>query len=276
MPRNFPVRRQVAGIFRTLVLVTGVCSGQDSLPITNPSSSLEINLPPGVISEGVFIRYRLDEEELGGWILPHPGISSYIISTTHEGLPATRIKAILYAPGCAIQTLDLPVSGSSNQEYSFVCRPLPSVSISGALTRTDWLFGRGVKLQVKYVARWAQSFLGLGDVIVTTIPVGDVTYLSPSGHFRLSVPDFAHDPLAGASDHPGELQIWARDKTGEDIVAQLRPAGPQVLKTRMGGLKIQSEYPSETVFAPCAAKLPHLHDEFGFALRPDARDVCDR
>ena len=147
--------------------------------------------------------------------------------------------------------------------------------MSGALTRTDWLFGREVNLQVKYVARWAQSFLGLGDGIVTTIPVGDVTYLSSSGHFRLLVPDFAHDPLAGALDHPGELRIWARDKTSE-IIAQLRPAGPQVLRTRMGGLKIQSAYPSVTIFAPCAVKLPHFHDEFGFALRPDARDVCDR
>jgi hypothetical protein len=224
----------------------------------------------------VFIRYRLAEEELGGWILPQPGVSSYIIGTTHAGLPATRIKAILYARGCEIQTLDLPVSGSDHQRYLFVCRPLSGMWMSGALTRTDWLFGREVKLQVKYVARWAQSFLGLGDGIVTTIPVGDVTYLSSGGRFRLLLPDFAHDPLAGSPDHPGELQIWARDKTGEDIVAQLSPAGPQVLRTRTGGLRIKSEYPPETIFAPCAVKLPHLHDEFGFALRPDARDVCDR
>ncbi len=119
-------------------------------------------------------------------------------------------RHVPYVPGCAIQTLDLPVSGSDNQRYSFVCHPLSSVWINGALTRTDWLFGREVKLQVKYVARWAQSFLGLADDLLTNIPVGDVTYLSSSGRFRLSVPDFAHDPLAGSPDHAGELQFWAR------------------------------------------------------------------
>jgi len=229
-----------------------------------------------VISESVFVRYLLAGEEFGAWVQPHPGVSSYFITTTHEGRPATRIKALLYAPGCAIQILDLPVSGSNNQQYSFICRPLLSVSIAGALTRSDRLYGREVKLQAKYVARWAQSLLELGDGIVTAIPVGDVAYLSPDGRFRLSVPDLSQDPLAGASDHPGELQIWARDKTSDDIVAQLIPAAPRAIKTRMGGLKIQSEYPSETVFAPCVANPRQLHDATGFALRPGASDSCDR
>jgi len=162
--------RQVDGILGALIFMAGVCSGQNVQPIT-PSRHLEINIPPEVTSEGIFVRYRLSEDELGGWILPRPGVSSYIISTIHEGLPATRIKAILYAPGCAIQTLDLPVSGSDNQRYLFVCRPLSSVWINGALTRTDWLFGREVKLQVKYVARWAQSFLGLDEDLLTTVRV---------------------------------------------------------------------------------------------------------
>jgi hypothetical protein len=103
-----------------------------------------------------------------------------------------------------------------------------------------------------------------------------VTYLSPDGLFRISVPNFSEDPLAGASDHLGELQVWARDKTSEGIVAQLVPGEPQVIKTRMGGLKIQREYPSEIVFAPCAANPPRLRDATGFTLRPGASDACDR
>jgi hypothetical protein len=228
-----------------------------------------------VISESVFGRYLLDGKDFGGWIQPRPGVSSYFISTAHEGRPATRIKAILYAPGCAIQTLDLAVLGS-NQQYSFICRPLPSVWIAGALTRSDRLYGHEVKLQAKYVARWAQSFFGFGDGIITSIPVGGVAYLSADGHFRLSVPNLSQDPLAGAPDHPGELQIWARDKNSDDIVAQLIPLGPHVTKVRMGGLKIQREYFSEIAFAPCAVNPPQLHDTMGFALRPDASDSCDR
>src|ERR1700693_3041660 len=129
------MRRQVDGILGALIFMAGVCSGQNVQPIA-PSRYLEINLPPEVISEGVFVRYRLSEDELGGWILPHPGVSSYIISTTHEGLPATRIKAILYAPGCAIQTLDLPHSGSDTQRYLFVRRPLSCVWRNGVIRWT--------------------------------------------------------------------------------------------------------------------------------------------
>jgi len=102
---------------------------------------------------------------------------------------------------------------------------------------------------------------------------GDVAYLSADGRFRLTIPDLSQDPLAGAPDHPGELQIWAKDKTSEALVAQLVPKGPQ-LKTRMGGLKVQSEYPSEIVFAPCAANHPQVHDRF--AIRADVGDPCGR
>jgi hypothetical protein len=271
------MRHPAAGFFGTLALVPGVCSGQFPQPAASLSHYIEIKLPPWVVSESVFVRYQLGGEELGGWVQPHPGVSSYFISTTHGGRPATRIKALLYAQGCAIETLDLPVSGSSNQQYSFLCRSLSNVEIVGALTRTDRLYGREVKLQTKYVARWAQSFLEFGDGVVPTIPVGDVAaYLSPDGRFRLSVPDFSQDPLAGAPDHAGELQIWARDKTSGDLVAQMIPAGPQAIKTRMGGLKIQSEYPSEIVFAPCAANSPRVRDALGFTLRPGASDSCNR
>ncbi len=221
------MRRLVAASLRTLVLVAGLCLGQIPQLPAGRSHYLEIKLPPEVISESIFIRYLLSGEEFGGWVRPRPGVSSYVLSTTREGRPATRIKALLYAPACAIQTLDLPLSGSNNQQYSFICRPLSSVWIAGALTRTDRLYGREVKPQA-------------------------------------------------APDHAGELQIWARDKSRDDIVAQLIPAGPQVIKARMGGLKILSEYPSETVFAPCAVNPPQLHDAIGFALRPDSFDACDR
>jgi hypothetical protein len=270
------MRYRAAGFLRPLVLAAGVCSGQSPQPATPPSHYIEIKLPRWVNSESVFVRYQLVGENYGGWVQPHPGVSSYFISTTHEGRPVIRIKALLYAQGCAIQTLDLPVSGSNNQAYSFICQPLPSVWIDGALTRMDRLYGRQVKLQAKYVARWAQSFLESGDDIVTTIPVGNVAYPSPDGRFRLSVPDFSQDSLGGGPDHPGELQIWVRDKTSDRLVAQLIPAGPASMKTRMGGLKILSEYPSELLFAPCAANSAPVHDAIGFARRPGSSDLCDR
>jgi len=252
----------------TLIVLT-ICSAQ-AQPLTTPSRYLEIKLPDGVRSEGVFIRYVLDADDFGDWVQPRTGVPSYLIDTNRAGNPATRIRAILYAPGCAIQTLDLSLAGLDSQRYSFRCESLPNVPIVGTLTRTNRLFGHDVRVQAKHVARWAQAFLGVADI--PTIPVGDVAQVASNGSFRLSVPDFSQDPLVGVPDYRGELQIWARDRTSDKVVAQLTPVVNSASKTRMGGLRIQSEYP-EIVFAPCAANPPLMRDAFGFALR---RDPCDR
>jgi len=226
---------------------------------------LEIELSPGILSESIFIRYRLDSDDLGGWVQPRPSVSSYWISTLH----ATRIRALLYAPSCAIQTLDLPLSGSNNQKYSLNCQTLPKVVITGLLTRKELLAGREVNLQARYVARWAQPFFGFDPQLITTVPIGDVVNVSPDGHFKLQIPDFSEDS-------PGEIQIWAREKFSDKIVAQLLPAGPQSIKTRMGGLKIQSDYPAEIVFVPCTEHPNRVQDAFGFTLRSNDADACER
>jgi hypothetical protein len=240
-----------------------------------PAHYIRIDIPRAVSSESVFIRYILAGEELGGWVQPRPGVSSYIIGTTREGQSASGIKAVLYAPGCAIQTLDIPLSNANNPQYSFICQPLGSVWIVGKLIQPERLSGREVQLHARYIARWAQSFLGLPAEIPLTIPLGEVASLSADNSFRISVPDLSRDPLAAAWDHLGELQIWAKDKSNGDDVAQLVPRGSPTFKTRMGGLKIQSDYPPETAFAPCA--LPRrplvLVDREGFSVR-EFSDPC--
>jgi hypothetical protein len=54
----------------------------------------------------------------------------------------------------------------------------------------------------------------------------------------------------------------------QKLVAQLIPWKIEAGETRMGGLKIQSHYPSEIVFTPCATNNARVHDAIGFALRP--------
>jgi hypothetical protein len=266
------MRCPVAKTLGTVVLL-GVCSAQIQPPPTSPSHYFEIKLPDGVASESILVRYVLDSDDFGDWVQSHSGVSSYLIDTTRAGHPATRMRAVLYAPGCAIQTLDLSLVRLDSQHDSFRCESLSNVPIVGTLTRTNRLFGHDVRVQAKYVARWAQAFLGVADI--PTIPVGDVAQVASNGSFRLSVPDFSQDPLAGVPDYPGELQIWATDRTRDKVIAQLTPVVNSASKTRMGGLRIRSEYP-ETVFAPCAANPPLMRDAFGFALRPDASDACDR
>jgi hypothetical protein len=238
------------------------------------SRHIEIRLPPPVPSEGFLVRYVLAGQDLGGWVHAPSGVPSFGISTMFNGRPATGMKAILYAPGCAIQTLDLKFSGPDSSQYSFVCEPVRNVEVRGVLARSDRLWGHAVKLQAKYIARWAQPFLGLDDTPVTSIVVGEMTDLSADGSFRLVVPDFSRDLLRpNKSDAPGEFQIWAKDVSTEAIVAMLVPQHPE--RTRMGGLRVQTEYPAELTFTPCSASSARVHDKLGFAIRPGTYDACD-
>jgi hypothetical protein len=136
------------------------------------------------------------------------------------------------------------------------------------LTRPDRLWRHEVKLEVKYIGRWVEPFLGLGDLLTTSIPVGDATELSADGRFHLLLPYFSQTP-----ERSGEFRIVARDKTNEAIVATLVP--PKSVRTRMGGLVAQKEYPGELIFKPCAASAARAHDRVGFAIRPELRDSCD-
>jgi len=252
------------------LLIAFHCAAQ--VPV--PAHSVEIKVPPEVASERLFVRYALTGQRFGGWVEPSPGLSSYFIDTMIRNRTATRIRAILYAPGCAIQTLDLALDGSSAQ-YSFVCHELKTISIGGSVDR---FFQRPVKLEARYLARWAQRFLGLDDDLITAIPVGDVAELSADGRFRLVLPDLSQDPLAGAPDHAGEVRIYAKDKKSEALVAQLIPTGLPLITTRMGGLRAQSAYPADplftTVFEPCAATPPPVRTREGFLIRSEATNAC--
>ena len=125
-----------------------------------------------------------------------------------------------------------------------------------------------MKLEAKYIPRWAGPFLGLGDTLITSIPVGDVTELSADGRFHLLLPGFFQSP--GRS---GEFRIVATDETKESVVAMLVP--PKSVRTRMGGLVVSKDYPGELIFTPCAASSARVHDHEGFAIRPDISDSCD-
>lgn len=258
-----------------LFLGVSICSAQAPAPAGGATAHVAISLPVGVRSETIFMRYVLDDD-FGGWLQPRAGVSSYFIGATLQGTPAHRFRALIYAPGCMIQTVDLPIVSPAVPHYSFVCQPLQNVTLTGTFIKPDRLDGQEINLQVKYVGRWAQRFLGLGDGIVTDIPLGVTQGASANGAFSLSVPDLSEDSLAGAADHPGEIQFWGRNPASGKIVAQIIPTD-RLLRTRMGGLRIRKQYPDPLEFAPCSA--PHHglqpHDAFGFALRPDPSDPPD-
>lgn len=268
------MKTPMVGFFTRLLLVAGACYCQTQNVPVLPARHVEIRIPPGVKSETLFIRYVLTGEDFGGWVQPVSGVSSYVMSTTRDSGPATGMKAILYAPGCAIQTLDLALNDSINRRYTFICLPLSEVSIEGALVPSSRLYGQEVQLQARYVVRWASAFLGLADRIATNIPVGNVVQLPTDGHFRLVIPDLSQDPLAGSPDRPGELQIWAKDKFSDVLVTQLRPLRPPFIKTQLGGLRVQKDYPFNIAFCTFKNESSRRLAE-GFAIRPAKGDVCD-
>jgi hypothetical protein len=238
-----------------------------------PAAYVEIKLPVGVRSETIFVRYAFDND-FGGWVERRPDVSSYFITTARQGAAALRFRALVYAPGCAVQTVDLSTAGPAVPRYSFVCQPVPNVRLKGNLIESDRLNGREIRLEVKYVARWAAGFLGIGEDLTTDIPVGGTRYAAEDGSFEISLPDFSEDPMAIALD-PGEFQILSRDRTNGNILAQLVPT-VESLRTRMGGLEIRKAYPDKVEFAACAGRGPHVHDALGFSVRPTSKDACDR
>lgn len=214
-----------------------------------PDHYVDIQLGPGVKAESVFIRYILDGEALGGLVHARAGVTNYIISTTRGAHAAARFRALLYAPGCGIQTVDLSLSDANNPQTDFLCRPPGEVTLRGRITQAERLQGREVKVQARYLARWVKSFLG-NEQILVAIPLGDAAETRTDGRFEIVIPDLARDAVAGAPDRQGVIQIWAVDKTtGQDVVRL--SAVETTNETWMGGLKVQVQYSGETVFAPC-------------------------
>ncbi len=240
-----------------------------------PAHSVEIQIPAGVRSEKLFIRYVLAGDKVGGLIEPRSSVSSYIISTALAGGSATGIKAILYAPACAIQTLDVEFSSAVAARYPFVCRPLGIIPLSGKVLQPAPLYARNARVQVRYVARWARTFLGLSREVIPVIPVGGLVPVESDGQFRMDIPDLSRDPIAGAGEDSGELQISAREADSDVLLAKLVPTGPRAPVTRMGGLTVQSAYPAELAFAACGQMSSMPHSPEGFAIR-GAIDPCIR
>ena len=232
-----------------------------------PPHYVAIHVPGGVKSEQLFIRYMLAGEEIGGLVQARGGVTDYLIATTRGERVAAWFRAVLYAPGCAIQTIDVTLPDAVSPTESFICTPLGNVRIVGRVVDLDRLSGHDVRVQAKYLARWAGPFLGMNSILA--IPMGGAVDLGADGRFQLLVPDLAHDPLAGA----GELQIQATDKEGNTL-AQLIPTEADEA-ARTGGIPVQAAYPGEIGFAACSLQLPRvlIHRE-GFAQRrPDA---CQR
>ena len=61
----------------------------------------------------------------GGHTEKRPGLHSYEIATSLDGKPATKIRMIVYASGCEIQTLVVPLADDAKSSRSSNANPSP-------------------------------------------------------------------------------------------------------------------------------------------------------
>jgi len=240
-----------------------------------PTATLEIQFAGH--SSGFWGRYAIcyGRNRIAGWTSPQNG-EAHRIEGIFSG-PKTRIKGVLYAPGCALQTMDVSIKEARPYQYSFRCDPVPQTEIQGVTGPLDPLHrGHKVRIEAKYVALWAPAFFGYDDGTATEIPLAGESSVDEQGHFRLSIPDFRKDKLASSPNHAAEIRIWARDQNDDQVFAKLRllSGDYKIQPTRFGGIPLDSIGSSLLEFATCYANPPAMRDEFGFSVRGLAENDC--
>lgn len=204
-----------------------------------------IKLPQNLASETVEVRYFLVGAfgGYGGYVKQERGVHAYVVNTSYENKPATSLKAILYAPGCQIQTIALELRGAS-AETEFICRELPSVVLTGRIIPPRSFQGKEREVAVTYMAHWAQMFFGVWDGPVASFPVG-TAIPDANGVFRIRLPDFGKDPIAAAKIQEESFSFLLREAKTWNALAALAPVEA---RWSFHDLKIQSQYPNELVF----------------------------
>ena len=227
--------------------------------VAQSTAPFVIQLPAFVPSEQVLFTYCVYAQ--GAYcsgIPPEKNRLSYSVPATHEGHVVTSLKAILYAPGSAIETVTLQAGASA---YAFEWRALPPVALTGTVAMKDVAYAGKVQLELKYMATWANRFFGMRDGPIPSFPVGELVYLKEGNRFEFAVPDFASDPISAA----GFLHVWAKEKGTGNLSALLVPTGS---KTKLDSLKVASFYPPDLAFTICHANATAItHDRVGFAIR---------
>lgn len=260
---------RIAALCASSAVFMGVVLGQ------TPTATVEIQFTGH--GAGFWGRYAVcyGKSRIAGRASPQIGESQRI-----EGIFSgsnTRIRGVLYAPGCALQTMDISIKEARLYKYSFRCDPLPQTEIQGVTGPIDPLHrGHHMKIEAEYAALWTAGFLGYDDGTAMEIPLAGDSAVDAQGHFRLSIPDFAKDKVAGSPNHAAEILIWARDQDDGRVFANLRllSGNNKLEPTRFGGIPVDSIGSSLLEFATCYADPPAEYDKFGFTIRSDLKNEC--
>jgi hypothetical protein len=221
----------------------------NGLAQSTPLPKVSIALPADVRSEKVWVQYVLYGPfgAHGGNGVRKPGSQLIEIVAAGEGKRADGMKMLVWAPGCKIQTFDIPIRESADVYESFVCSPLPSITLVGQIKNAHMDGKKPAEVRVDYLALWACSFFGLVDCMVPQASVG-TAIPDPQGIFEIDVPDFSADPISSDSDRGAEFQLALREVKTWNLIAFLEPE-LETLRTRSRALKIVPSYPANLAFS---------------------------
>ena len=219
-------------------LAPGAAAGQPAeahLPIVS------LVLPSAIAPENTAIFYFLIGPfgGYGDFVRTEKERQSYDIAASVDGKPATKIKIIVYMPGCEIVSLDIPLQ-SEGIEQRPTCKPLPSIPLSGQISPASILDGPPSEVEVVVAGRWSDRFFGTSDGPAAAILIATVTP-DKSGHFEVSVPDFARQ--AELADSVLNFRLLQRDK--HNLVAFLNLDEPD---NHLPALTVRPYYPADLHF----------------------------
>lgn len=211
------------------------------------SPSFSILLPSNIPSWKVQISYFLIGPfgGYGGYAAPRFDATSYEIPTVVDGKPATELRAIVYAPGCEIQKLVVPLIERSQVTRAFACQPVEKVRLSGQIVPSELARYGNAEVVVTYMALWAHGFFGIVDGPVTQF---ELTSTPPraDGRFEVDLPLLSQE--ATQSEPQASLCLMLRDsRTLNHIASNLEPDEAE-FRTEERCQQTRNSYPSDLEF----------------------------
>jgi hypothetical protein len=237
-----PIRRTLGLSLSCLIFaVGGLVRAEAQLP------NVSISLMPDVPYEKVFGHYVLYGRfgAFGGFV-QKPRSRLLQIAAVVQGKPASPIKMFIGAPGCKMETFDIPILNLLDTHESFSCSPAPTVTLVGQISPASLLRDKDTTVSVDYMAGWSCRFFGFADCEVPQISLG-TTKPDVEGIFTIELPDFSTDSNVFGSDSGTELQLILRDVRTYNVLAFLQPES-EALRSASGNLTISTFYTQNVVF----------------------------
>ena len=213
---------------------------------------IRVHLPSSVSPKSVNIVYLL-EGPFGGHssqVQPREDKLSYTLPMTTDELTATRMKAVIWAKGCELQTFELDLLHSAERDLTYECLAPSSVLLTGRLLLSDALRKEPHQLAISYGASWICAFFGVADCMVPGFRVATLTPAADET-FTVELPDFTRIPQGATQNmvvSDSSFYLYLLDSKMNPL-HRIRPELEDV-SAPDGNLRVLPTYPSNLVFVP--------------------------